>query len=49
MEIRSIIAENDITEIEQVTDLCRAGAGCGGCWEEIEELIEEEASSKVGN
>ena len=47
-EIRTVLAENDVSEIEQVTDLCTAGAGCGGCWEEIEDLIEEVAATKIG-
>jgi NifU-like protein len=40
-EIRRVISENNLTEVEQVTNYCKAGGGCGGCIEQIQEIIEE--------
>ncbi|MHC4388190.1 MAG: Fe-S cluster assembly protein NifU, partial [Planctomycetota bacterium] len=30
-EIERVIGENDLTMVEQVTNYCKAGGGCGGC------------------
>ena len=46
-EIIRVIKENDLTEVEQVTNYCKAGGGCGGCRGEIEKLIEKVQGSKV--
>lgn len=40
-EIRKVVAENNLTSVEQVTNYCKAGGGCGGCKGKIAELIEE--------
>jgi NifU-like protein len=40
-EIRKVAQENALTTVEQVTNFCKAGGGCGGCKERIAELIEE--------
>jgi NifU-like protein len=40
-EIRKVISENAITTVEQVTNYCKAGGGCGGCKGRIAELINE--------
>ena len=34
------IEENALTEIDEVTDICRAGSGCGSCRMLIAELID---------
>ncbi len=39
-EIERIVAENNLTTTEQVTNYCKAGGGCGGCLGEIEKIIE---------
>jgi len=39
-EIERVIRENDLTTVEQVTNYCKAGGGCGGCKGEIEKIIE---------
>ena len=39
-EIERVIRENDLTSVEQVTNYCKAGGGCGGCKGEIEKIIE---------
>jgi len=44
-EIRAVLVENKVAEVEQVSELCKAGRGCGRCHEQIEVLIAEAASS----
>ncbi len=39
-EIERVIRENDLDTVEQVTNYCKAGGGCGGCNGEIEKIIE---------
>jgi NifU-like protein len=39
-EIERVIEDNDLTTVEQVTNYCKAGGGCGGCKGEIEKIIE---------
>ena len=40
-EIERVIRENNLTTVEEVTNYCKAGGGCGGCQSEIEKLIEK--------
>jgi len=40
-EIERVITENDLTTVEQVTNYCKAGGGCGGCKGEIAKIIEK--------
>ena len=40
-EIERVIRENNLTTVEDVTNYCKAGGGCGGCQGEIEKMIEE--------
>ncbi len=46
-EIRKVVEENQLSTIEQVTDYCKAGGGCGRCHAEIEEIIKE-AQTRAG-
>lgn len=46
-EIRKVVHENDLTTVEQVTNFCKAGGGCGGCHERIAELVEEVQGQKA--
>jgi len=39
-ESERVVRENDLTTVEQVTNYCKAGGGCGGCHGEIEKIIE---------
>jgi NifU-like protein len=46
-EIERVIRENDLTAVEQVTNYCKAGGGCGGCRGEIEKIIEHIQGEKA--
>jgi NifU-like protein len=46
-EIERVILDNDLTTVEQVTNYCKAGGGCGGCHGEIEKIIERLQGDKV--
>lgn len=39
-EIERVVKENELTEVEQVTNYCKAGGGCGGCKSEIQKIID---------
>ena len=47
VEIRKVVHENDLTTVEEVTNFCKAGGGCGGCRESIAELVEEVQGQKA--
>jgi NifU-like protein len=38
-EIEKVILENDLDSVEQVTNYCKAGGGCGSCRGEIQMII----------
>lgn len=40
-EIERVVIENNLDSVEQVTNYCKAGGGCGGCHAEIEKIIEK--------
>ena len=40
-EIERVILENNLTTVEEVTNYCKAGGGCGGCQSEIEKMIDK--------
>lgn len=46
-EIERVIRENDLVTVEQVTNYCKAGGGCGGCHGEIEKIIGRVQGEKV--
>ena len=46
-EIERVIRENDLATVEDVTNYCKAGGGCGGCHGEIEKIIERVQGEKV--
>jgi len=46
VEIERVIRENDLTTVEQVTNYCKAGGGCGGCHGEIEKIIQKLQAGK---
>ena len=46
-EIERVIRENNLTTVEDVTNYCKAGGGCGGCQGEIEKIIERIQGEKI--
>jgi NifU-like protein len=46
-EIERVVRENNLTTVEQVTNYCKAGGGCGGCKGEIEKIIQRIQGEKV--
>ena len=46
-EIEKVIIENDLDSVEQVTNYCKAGGGCGSCRGEIEKIIERIRGKKA--
>jgi len=40
-EIRQVIKENQLTTVEQVTNYCKAGGGCGNCRPEIQKTLDQ--------
>jgi len=40
-EIRHVIRENQLSTVEEVTNYTKAGGGCGGCIDRIQELLDE--------
>ncbi len=46
-EIERVITENDLRTVEEVTNYCKAGGGCGGCKGEIEKIMENIQGDKI--
>jgi len=46
-EIRRIVTENSITNIEDVTNYCKAGGGCGMCQSDIQKIIDGIESDRL--
>jgi NifU-like protein len=46
-EIQRVITDNNLTTVEEVTNYCKAGGGCGGCRGEIEKIIEKIQGDKA--
>jgi NifU-like protein len=46
-EIERVVVENDLRTVEEVTNYCKAGGGCGGCRGEIEKIIERVQGDKI--
>ena len=41
LEIKRAVRENNLTDIESVTNYTKAGGGCGNCHDRIQEIIDE--------
>ena len=53
-EIEKVITENNLDSVEQVTNYCKAGGGCGSCRGEIQMIIDKirgkkEKGAEAGN
>ena len=46
-EIERVIKDNNLATVEEVTNYCKAGGGCGGCKGEIEKIIEKILPTKT--
>ncbi|MBN2588620.1 MAG: Fe-S cluster assembly protein NifU [Sedimentisphaerales bacterium] len=46
-EIERVIRDNNLSTVEEVTNYCKAGGGCGGCKGEIEKIIESVKGEKI--
>ena len=46
-EIERVIRENNLKTVEEVTNYCKAGGGCGGCQGEIEKIVEKMLGDKI--
>ena len=40
-EIRRVATENRLTTVDQITDYCKAGGGCGLCRDNIQKILDE--------
>ncbi|MHC4636529.1 MAG: Fe-S cluster assembly protein NifU [Planctomycetota bacterium] len=47
LEIERVIRENSLSTVDDVTNYCKAGGGCGGCKGEIEKIIERIAPERA--
>ena len=45
-KIREVVLANHLTTVEQVTHYCKAGGGCGGCLEDIEQILDDVLGKK---
>ncbi len=45
VEIEHVIRDNNLTTVEQVTNYCKAGGGCGGCKTEIQHILDRVAGA----
>jgi len=46
-EIEKVIRGNNLRTVEDVTNYCKAGGGCGGCKGEIEKILEKVTGEKA--
>ncbi len=46
-EIEKVVLENELDTVEEVTNYCKAGGGCGSCHGEIEKIIERLRGKKI--
>jgi NifU-like protein len=46
-EIERVIRDNNLTTVDEVTNYCKAGGGCGGCKGEIEKIIQRIQGGKA--
>ena len=44
-EIEAAIRENNLTTVEEITNFTKAGGGCGGCLEELQEILDRVRSA----
>ena len=47
-EIRRVVTENNLSTVDEVTNFCKAGGGCGMCRDDIQKLIDVVRESRTG-
>ena len=45
-QIRRVIRENNLENVEQITNFTKAGGGCGGCVEDLDRILKEEIEKR---
>jgi len=46
-EIEQVVRENDVTTVEELTNACKAGGGCGNCIPDLESMIQRFSAEGV--
>ncbi len=46
-EIRRVVTENSLTTVDEVTNFCKAGGGCGMCQDDIQKIIVSIRDAKI--
>ena len=47
-EIRRVVTENNLNTVDEITNYCKAGGGCGMCREAIQNLIDSIRQARIG-
>ena len=45
-EIRRVVTDNSLTTVDEVTNFCKAGGGCGMCQDDIQRIIDSVRDAK---
>ena len=45
-EVLRVVRENSLTTVEQITNFCKAGGGCGQCKPELQALLDQVAAER---
>jgi len=48
-EIEKIVREHDVTTVEELTNACKAGGGCGNCIPELEAMVQRLSAEETGD
>jgi len=48
-EIRRVVAENSLTTVDEVTNFCKAGGGCGMCHDDIQKIIDSARDAQTAS
>lgn len=48
-EIRRVVTENGLTTVDEVTNFCKAGGGCGMCRDDIQKIIDSARDAQTAS
>ena len=48
-EIRRVVTENSLTTVDEVTNFCKAGGGCGMCRDDIQAIIDSARDAQTAS